>query len=149
MGAAAAALTALKQAHDFKKEAEQARVEAKRLRTFDYSAYNVPQVQEARAALDKYFAGLDSLTSDDVSKVLKEKEILGEFNVLLNHWGRFATAYRLDLVDKNTSRELLRFGFVRYWQKYGNYIDGELNRRPGLSDQYKDLLFLKTEWLVS
>lgn len=92
-------------------------------RTLDLSPYNSEQFLKSRRAVDdcndQPENSYDAFCKDD----LKSDRLL-----VLNHWGRVASAYEAGLLDQELADRMFAYGFVKYVGSISNYVNHGDNR---------------------
>ena len=105
---------------------------------------------EARFALGEAFGDWNNEKTFDVNEVRNTFQLnpkLGaDFNFVLNHYGRMASAYAYDVIDRKVALELFGFGFIRFWSAFKPYLDGQFAAKPSLKLQYAHSEKLFFEW---
>lgn len=149
IAAAVAAIVSLYQIFEIRRTATKEESAAKKLRTFEHAPASSPRFFEAQFALSTQFVGWasgDPVTEEQARAVFADKELLANFNYVLNHYGRMAAAYHYDVIDKDVAENLFKFGYLRFWNLFRNYLDSEFARRPQLAQQYQYSRELYRRW---
>lgn len=114
--------------------------------TISLSPYNSDRYIDSWEFLQK---NLEEVYGDDraehpeiCKENLSDTEVKRKFLIVLNFWGRLATAYEEELVEKELAKRMYSFGFVRFVRPAENYLRADKRRRR----IYKDTLKLFSNW---
>ena len=149
IAAAVAAIVSLYQIFEIRRTASSDEAAAKKLRTFEHAPASSPRFFEAQFALSNHFIGWTSgeaVTEEQARATFADKELMANFNYVLNHYGRMAAAYHYDVIDKEVAENLYKFGYLRFWNLFRNYLESEFARRPQLAQQYRYSRELFERW---
>lgn len=126
-------------------------------RAFSHSVYRSDRYLNAFDNLVEWFPELENAkpspcNPEDVrTKLNSEDRHRRQINIALNHWGRFASEYYADVLDRDRAREILRPQFRRFFGYFTLYFrskNPDTDKDTLCPMQYRNAFRLIDEWRV-
>ncbi|MBU1173891.1 MAG: hypothetical protein KKH72_00700 [Alphaproteobacteria bacterium] len=150
IGAAIAAFASLSQLRESERQAKRKRDDERRLRAFDFSAAASLRFGEAWSSLSNSFGDWSSTERIDAksaqSLISGFPEIKDDFNYVLNHFGRMASAVYYDVIDEVVAKNLVGYRFCGFWRRFESFFELQFELNPNLRKLYKNTIKLYENW---